>query len=82
MLYDTARNFPQDANLLAAASRALISLNDFTRARTLLLDGTIKFPQYYEIWYLYSLLPNLTDNELKVIEFHLKELEPLLSQKR
>lgn len=82
LLYDTARKFPQDANLLAAASRALISLNDFTRARTLLLDGTIKFPQYYEIWYLYSLLPNLTDNELKIIDFHLKELEPLLSQKR
>ena len=68
--------------MLAAASGALISLTDFSRARALLLDGTVKFPNYYEIWYLYSLLPNLTDNELKIIEFHLKELEPLLNQKR
>jgi hypothetical protein len=80
LLYETAKKFPQDANMLAAASGALISMQDYYRAKNLLLDGSNKFPQYYEIWYLYSLLPNLSSDELFLIKKNMIKLEPLLSK--
>ena len=80
LLYTTAQKFPQDANMLAAASRALISMEDFSRAKDLLLNGSLEFPQYYEIWYLYSLLPNLSSEEIRVVNQNMIKLEPLLSK--
>jgi hypothetical protein len=80
LLYTTALKFPQDANMLAAASRALIGMEDFSRAKDLLLNGSLEFPQYYEIWYLYSLLPNLSSEELRVVNQNMIKLEPLLSK--
>jgi hypothetical protein len=66
--------------MLAAASGALISMQDYSRAKNLLLDGSNEFPQYYEIWYLYSLLPNLSSDELFLIKQNMIKLEPLLSK--
>jgi NADH:ubiquinone oxidoreductase subunit 5 (subunit L)/multisubunit Na+/H+ antiporter MnhA subunit len=78
-LIHAANMFPQDATMLAAAGGALIGLDQFVEARKILNISIEKFPQYYESWYIYSLLPNLTEEEKMRIYEKMSELEPLLN---
>ena len=64
--------------MVAASGGALIGLDRFTEAEELLKISIEKFPQYYESWYIYSLLPNLSPDEKSKINKKMAELEPLL----
>jgi O-antigen ligase len=78
LLIEAAKKFPQEANMLAAAGGALIGLGKYNDARELLNISISKYPNFYESWYIYSLLPGLTELEKDKIELRLKFLEPLL----
>ena len=68
--------------MLVAAGGALIGLSDFTNARMLLKIATENYPEYYESWYIYSLLPNLPETELKKIRTKMELLEPILGKEK
>jgi len=78
ILIKAAKMFPQDATMVAASGGALIGLDRFTEAKELLKISIEKFPQYYESWYIYSLIPNLPPDEKSKINKKMLELEPLL----
>ncbi len=78
ILIKAAKMFPQDATMVAASGGALIGLDRFTEAKELLKISIERFPQYYESWYIYSLLPNLSPDEKSKINKKMAELEPLL----
>ena len=82
LLIKAANRFPQESNMLTAAAGALIGLGKYQEARELLYAATSKFPNFYEAWYIYSLLPDLTEQEIKTIEVKFNELEPLLKKKK
>ena len=77
-LIKTALSFPREATMLAASGGALIGIERYQEAK-ILLDTSIRiFPQYYESWYLYSLLPNLNYEQLSIAKKQMKILEPLV----
>jgi O-antigen ligase len=78
ILIKAAKMYPQDATMLAASGGALIGLGYFEDARNVLNISIDKFPRYYESWYIYSLLPNLSEAEVKRINEKMVELDPLL----
>jgi len=81
-LIKAANTYPNDSTMLVAAGGALIGLSDFTNARMLLKIATENYPEYYESWYIYSLLPNLPETELQKIRTKMELLEPILGKEK
>ena len=77
-LIQAAKMYPQDATMLAATGGALIRINYFKEASTVLDISISKYPQYYESWYIYSQLPTLSEKEKRLANRKMVELEPLL----
>lgn len=78
-LIDTALSYPREATMLAASGGALIGIERYQEAKILLESSIEDFPQYFESWYLYSLLPNLNYEEALIAKKQMKKLEPLVS---
>ena len=78
VLIHAANMYPQDATMLAATGGALIRINYFKEASTILDISISKYPQYYESWYIYSQLPTLSEKEKSLANRKMVELEPLL----
>jgi O-antigen ligase len=72
--------FPREANMLSASGGALIGIEEYEKAKQLLTVAKDTFPQFFESWYLYSLLPNITTQELSNAKIKMSQLEPLLSE--
>ena len=79
-LIKAANTYPNDSTMLVAAGGALISIGDFSNARRILKIATENYPEYYESWYIYSLLPNLSETELQKIRTKMELLEPILGK--
>lgn len=81
-LITAANTYPNDSTMLVAAGGALISIGDFSNALRILKIATEDYPEYYESWYIYSLLPNLPETELQKIRTKMELLEPILGKEK
>lgn len=81
-LIKAANTYPNDSTMLVAAGGALISIGDFSNAFSILKIATKDYPEYYESWYIYSLLPNLPETELQKIRTKMELLEPILGKEK
>jgi hypothetical protein len=81
-LIKAANTYPNDSTMLVAAGGALISIGDFSNAFRILKIATENYPEYYESWYIYSLLPNLPETELQKIRTKMELLEPILGKEK
>ena len=81
-LINSAQLFPRDATMCSASGGALIGLEYFDDAKKILSKCIDEFPQYYESWYVYSLLPNLTAEEINRANKQMVFLEPILKKSR
>jgi len=77
-----ANTYPNDSTMLVAAGGALIGIGDFSNALRILKIATEDYPEYYESWYIYSLLPNLPETELQKIRTRMELLEPILGKEK
>jgi O-Antigen ligase len=81
-LIKAATTYPNDSTMLVSAGAALIGIGDFTSARKILKIATEEYPEYYESWYIYSLLPNLPETEIQKIRAKMELLEPILGKEK
>lgn len=77
-LIHSAEMLPKDATMCSASGGALIGVEYFVEAKKILSTCIKEFPQYYESWYIYSLLPNITSEEKNLANSKMVFLEPLL----
>jgi O-antigen ligase len=77
-LINSALRFPREANMLSASGGALIGLEMYTDAKNILSVAIKSYPEFFEAWYLYSLLPNLTKDEIELARINMARLEPLV----